>query len=137
MEKLIELRHQLQLRYKQPGSLPAVMQAKAFNPEELFLQKVIRIVEANLADEDFGMHELCRAVNMSRSHLFRKLKAITGKSTTVFIRTLRLKKAKELLMTTDLNVSEVAYNVGFNNPKYFSRVFVEEFGVAPSEVRKG
>ena len=136
MEKLIELRRQLQLRFEKPGSLREVLHIKSRNPDESFLQKIVRIVETNMADENFDMHQLCKAVNMSRSNLFRKLKALTGKSTTVFIRTLRLEKAKELLETTERTVSEIAFEVGFNSLKYFSRVFQEEFGKPPSEMRK-
>ena len=135
LEKLIELRRELQERYGRNDIFLKNVISQPLSLDEIFLQKVIGIVEANLADEDFGMHELCRAVHMSRSHLFRKLKALTGKSTTVFIRSIRLGKARELLETTGLNVSEVAYGVGFSNPKYFSRVFQEEFGIPPSEVR--
>ncbi|MBV6442571.1 MAG: HTH-type transcriptional regulator CdhR [Saprospiraceae bacterium] len=75
-------------------------------------------------------------MNMSRSNLFRKLKALTGRSATDFIRTLRLEKAKELLETTDLNVTEVCFKVGFGSPNYFSRAFQEQFGISPSELRR-
>ena len=74
---------------------------------------------------------------MSRSQLHRKLKALTGQSASVFIRTIRLEKAKELLRNTDLNISEVAYEVGFRTALYFTQTFTEEMGVAPSVFRKG
>ena len=84
----------------------------------------------------FGLPDLCRKANLSRSQLFRKLKALTGKSTTNFIRTIRLAKGKELLETTNQTVSEVAYAVGFNNLSYFSTMFKEVYGFPPGEVRK-
>ena len=101
------------------------------------LAKVRREIEAQMGDEDFGMPQLCKALNMSRTNLFRKLKALTGKSATDFIRNLRLEKARELLETTEMNVTEVSYAVGFGSPNYFSRAFQEAFGVAPGKVRRG
>ena len=140
LEKLIELRRRLQERYAQVSGLAYAVKANqsdAPDPEAQFLQKAVRIVEAHLNDEEFGMPQLCKALNMSRTNLFRKLKALTGKSATDFIRHLRLEKAKELLNTTDMNVTEVSYAVGFGSPNYFSRVFQEAFGVAPGKVRRG
>lgn len=136
MEKLIELRRRLQERFQKAGSLHLVLHARAQSVEDLFLQKVIRVIESQMSDENFGMPQLCKVLHMDRTNLFRKLKALTGKSATVFIRSLRLEKAKELLETTDLSVSEVCYKVGFNNPNYFSTAFHEEFGMPPSGVRK-
>ncbi len=69
---------------------------------------------------------------MSRVHLYKKLLSITGKTPIEFIRTIRLKRAAQLLRESQLNISEVAYQVGFNNPKYFSKYFKEEFGMLPS-----
>ncbi|MBL7775025.1 MAG: response regulator, partial [Saprospiraceae bacterium] len=136
LEKLLELRRRLQEKYAGPDQLSTLARSAAASLDELFLQKAISIVEVRLADEEFDMPQLCLALNMSRSNLFRKLKALTGKSATDFIRSIRLKKAKDLLETTDMNVMEVCYAVGFGSPNYFSRVFQEAFGVTPSEVRK-
>jgi signal transduction histidine kinase/ligand-binding sensor domain-containing protein/CheY-like chemotaxis protein len=141
LEKLIELRRRLQERYARFANfssrpLAGDKSADSLDPEERFLQKVTHIVEARMGDEEFDMPQLCKALHMSRSNLFRKLKALTGKSATELIRYLRLEKARELLETTDLNVTEVCFRVGFSSPNYFSRAFQEAFGVAPSEVRK-
>lgn len=68
--------------------------------------------------------------------MYRKLKSTTDKSTAIFIRSVRLQKAKELIETTDNTISEIAYQVGFNNPSWFSRAFKEEFGYPPSEISK-
>jgi AraC-like DNA-binding protein len=72
---------------------------------------------------------------MSRAQLHRKITALTGKSTSIFIRSLRLYHARNLLLTTSLNVSEIAYDVGFKDPNYFSRTYAEEFGETPTETR--
>ena len=135
MEKLIELRRRLQARYQKAGELVHLEEKTNHTPEDRFLQKLVQIVEENLADEHFGLPGLCKKAGLSRSQLFRKLKALTGQSTTHFIRSIRLAKGKEMLETTDMTVSEVAYAVGFNRVAYFSTMFREEFGVSPSEVR--
>lgn len=74
-------------------------------------------------------------MRMSRSTLHLKLVALTGMSITRYVRALRLSKAKDLLASSELTISEIAYAVGFDDPKYFSRVFSEEFGVSPANFR--
>ncbi len=135
LAKLLELRRQLQVRYSSLSGLddngPETAQY-----EDSFIIRVRSAVEAHLDDEDFATPQLCHAIGMSRSQLHKKIKALTGKSTTHFMRSIRLHKAKELLETTDLNISQVAYEVGFHDPKYFSKTFAEEFGLKPTEYRK-
>ena len=135
LEKLIQLRQKLQARFEKAGSFRNALQNQGQTVEDRFLQKVVKIIESKMANENFGMPELCKSLHMTRTTLFRKIKALTGKSTTLFIRRLRLEKAMELLQTTDLSVTEVCYEVGFNTPSYFTRAFQEEFGMAPSEVK--
>lgn len=135
LEKLLELRDKLRARYT---ALDALGDKNNTNPqpEDEFVMKLRSEVEANIEDEDFGILQLCRAVGMSRTQLHRKIKALTGKSTSIFVRAIRLQKAKELLEQTDLNISQVAFEVGFKDPKYFSRTFAEEFGESPNQMRK-
>ncbi|WP_247236622.1 ATP-binding protein [Telluribacter sp. SYSU D00476] len=101
--------------------------------EEKFLQQVMQIVEDRMGDSDFSVDEFSREVGMSRVHLHRKLKALTGQSPSDFIRMIRLKRAAQLLDARAGNVAEVAYQVGFNNLSYFSRCFREQFGRLPNE----
>ena len=101
--------------------------------EDAFVQKVRAAVEAHLSDASFSVEQLCRALAMSQPQLHRKLTALTGKNATLFIRAIRLEKAKVLLLQKDKTIGEVAFEVGFDDPKYFSRVFTEAFGVAPSK----
>jgi signal transduction histidine kinase/DNA-binding response OmpR family regulator/streptogramin lyase len=136
IEKLIDGRRRIQEQYAAKGFLRKSASLKPQSLDDIFLQKITGIVEENLSDENFGLPELCRQAAMSRSQLFRKLKALTGQSTNYFIRNVRLEKAKELLETTHLSISEIAYQTGFVNPAYFSRVFKEVFGVPPGEVRR-
>jgi len=104
--------------------------------EDAFIQKVRNVVAEHYADEDFGLPQLCRKIGMSRSQLFRKMTALIATSPSDFIRSYRLNEAKRLLETTDLNVSEVAWKCGFVNLAHFSKVYQEEFGVAPSATNK-
>jgi len=101
--------------------------------DEKFLIKALKAVEDNMSNDEFGTDEFCIAVNMSRANVHRKLKALTGQSTTEFIRTIRLKRAAQLLLQKAGSVSEIAYETGFNNLSYFTRCFKEVYGVIPSE----
>ena len=100
-----------------------------------FIQKLICLVEANLANENYGPRDLAREAGVSRSNLNRKLRTILNQSCSQFIREIRLKKAKELLRNEELTVAEVSYRVGFGSPTYFSKCFHEFFGYAPGELR--
>ncbi|MEM9822302.1 MAG: ATP-binding protein [Bacteroidota bacterium] len=104
--------------------------------EHAFIQKVENILEKHYADKDFSLNHLCQKIGMSRSQLFRKMKAIINTSPSQFIRSYRLQKAKTLLETTELNVSEVVWATGFSSLPHFSRIFLEEFGVPPSKTTK-
>jgi len=100
-----------------------------------FIQKLTNLVEANLANEKFGPDELAREAGMSHTNLNRKLKSISNQNASQFIREVRLKKAKELLLNEDLTVAEISYRVGFGSPAYFNKCFHEYFGVTPGELR--
>ena len=133
LEQLIELRWKLQEHY---GNLEEVQVDKQPTTiEDTFLLKLKQVIMNHLDDPEFGQVQLSRVIGLSRSQLFRKLKALTGKSTSLVVRSIRLQKAKELLLTTELNVSEVAYDVGFKDLSYFSKCFIEEFGEQPSTVK--
>ncbi|MCO6492786.1 MAG: response regulator [Phaeodactylibacter sp.] len=139
ISKLIELRQALRSRYSEGALLnerDAAGKGGRFEKEDAFLREVRQLLESHLDDEEFGIAELCRSLGMSRSQLYRKFKAITSITVGSFIQKLRLAKAKKLLLTTDLNVSEVALETGFKNLSHFSRVFSETFGVAPSKARQ-
>ena len=100
--------------------------------DEKLIENAIKYVEANIARSDLSVEELSHELGMSRVHLYKKLLQITGKTPIEFIRIIRLKRAAQLLRESQQNVSEIAYQLGFNNPKYFSKYFKDEFGVLPS-----
>lgn len=135
IRKLIELRDHLREKYRSM-SLPFSKIAHPANPDEEFFHKLTEALEANMGDENFHSGDLCQALGVSRVQLFRKLKALTGVSASHVVRSFRLNKAKELLAGTDLNVSEIAFEVGFKDPANFTHAFTREFGEAPSAVRR-
>ncbi len=137
LKKSVELRKRLISHFsKLPAQLVPVNGEPELAIEDQFLQKARKAVKDNLAADDFDVHRLCRALALSRAQLHRKLTALTGKSATHFIRSIRLQSAKEMLATTDRTIAEIAYEVGFRDPNYFTRTFTEEFGTPPSETRK-
>lgn len=101
--------------------------------DEQLIAKAIRVVEEHISDPEFSVEELGAAVGLSRSHLYKKLMSITGKGPAEFIRTIRLKRGRQLLEKSQLQIAEVAYAVGFNSPKRFTINFKAEFGVSPSD----
>ena len=100
--------------------------------DEKFIEKAVNYVSDNIDRSDLSVEELSDKLGMSRVRLYKKIKQITGKTPIEFIRVIRLKRAAQLLRESQLNISEIAYQTGFNNPKVFSKYFKEEFGVLPS-----
>ncbi|WP_020529379.1 hybrid sensor histidine kinase/response regulator transcription factor [Flexithrix dorotheae] len=105
--------------------------------EEKFLQKAIEIVESHKSDPNFNAEAFIKEFGMSRSQIHRKIKAITHKSVIEFIRSYRLQFAKQLIEQNYGNISEIAFEAGFNSPSYFAECFKKEFGVSPSEFMVG
>jgi len=103
--------------------------------DQQFLDRVMRVIDEHISEEEFSIEEFGKDVGMSRSQMHRKLKALTGKSTSLYLRTVRLAKAKQLIEDKMATISEISYQVGFSSPAYFSRCFKEEFGYTPSEVK--
>ena len=104
--------------------------------EALFITRFKEVVEKRLADSDISVEDLAADMNLSRVQLYRKVKNLTGSSPVELLRTTRLNRAYQLLLTTDKSVSEVAYDVGFTAPSYFTKCFKEEFGMLPGDVRQ-
>ena len=132
VRNLIEQRRLLRERFSRPIVLkPSEMGVTPM--DEAFLQKVLSVVQANLADPDFDVVRLGREVGLSRSQLHRKLRALTNQSPTLLIRSIRLQRAAELLRQKGGSVAEIAYRVGFSSQTYFAKCFREELGCAPKE----
>ena len=105
---------------------------QSFTSENEFLKKLTEITEANLTDPQFGVSTLAKEMGMSRSSLHRKVNSELKLSVSQFINHARLKKAKDILRHTTETVSEVAYKVGFADPKYFSKCFTKKYSVSPT-----
>ncbi|MEM6377732.1 MAG: helix-turn-helix domain-containing protein, partial [Bacteroidota bacterium] len=104
--------------------------------DEKFLEDLIELVEANIGNPDFKIEQFAQELAVSRALLFIKIKALTNMTPKNFLKSFRLKRAMQLLETEKLNVSEIAYAVGFKEPRYFSKVFQKEFGHSPSQFLK-
>jgi DNA-binding response OmpR family regulator len=131
IENILKRRDLLQQRILSgfdPGSVQNVSPV-----DEKFLSKLNAIIEARLSDTELNAEELASDICYSRSHLYRKIKALTGRNITEYIRMYRLNKAAGLIQSKAFSVSEVAYKVGYNNPSYFSKTFKELFGKSPQE----
>ncbi len=101
--------------------------------DEQFMRKALELVEKNMGTTDYSVEAMSRDMGMSRTLLYKKILALTGRPPLEFVRSLRLKRAALLLSKSQMNVSEIAFQVGFNDPKYFSKHFKNEFGVLPSK----
>lgn len=134
MENLMEIRRTLQAKYSS-SLLSSQKLEEVLSKEEGFVKRLEEIILTHLDDESFSIHHLSRELTLSRSQAHRKIKALTGMSTAIYIRHVRLQKAKELLLFTGLPISEIAYQVGFRTLPYFSQAFKETFGESPSATR--
>ncbi|MCO6479765.1 MAG: response regulator [Phaeodactylibacter sp.] len=135
LEQLIALRRRLRERFGGMQDLPSEAES-LYGREKEFIGRVKAIIHDHLSDAEFDVHALCRELGMARTPLHNKLKALTGRSTTEYIRTVRLQQAWKLLLQTALPISDIAYRTGFGNPNYFSTSFKKEFGLSPSRFRK-
>ena len=101
--------------------------------DKQFLQSIIDSIEQHLEESEFDLEHLSTEMNMSKSTLYRKIKSMTGMTPLDFVRNVKMKRACMMLLARTLNISEIAYAVGFSSPKYFTKCFKEEFGVTPTE----
>jgi len=132
IDKLIEIRHLLQDSYKNGI---AIKKDATFQKEDKFIAKIRAYIIENMEDVNLNGELIANHFNVSRMHLYRKLKALTNQSISEMIKDIRLKKAMELLLdkSNDLNISQISYETGFSSISYFSRVFKSRYGKSPSE----
>ncbi|MBX5437923.1 MAG: helix-turn-helix domain-containing protein [Thermoflavifilum sp.] len=131
------LREKRRAQKLQPPSVDLTPPMVQMPPEdEQFLEKARKAVEKHLQDPGFSVTKFSQELYMSRAALYKRIVALTGKSPLEFIRRIRLEHARQLLAHSRMTVSEVAYSVGFNNPKYFTRYFKEAFQILPSEYQQ-
>ncbi|MBK1877638.1 ATP-binding protein [Pelagicoccus mobilis] len=134
IENLLELRRRLKKRFAEQVVIEP-SDVTVNKTDEMMFRKAIEIVDANMDDETFDVDQFASQMGMSRATLYRKLKALTGQTPSPFIRTMRLKRAAQLLGDGGMTVSETLVHVGISDLSYFGRIFKKEFGVAPSHYK--
>ncbi|MBE6238077.1 MAG: response regulator [Bacteroidales bacterium] len=137
----LQLRNLLMNAYKMRESYKieidmSNVKIKASNTDEQLIKRVVEIIFEHLGESEFSVDDLCLNIGMSKATLYRKLKSLTGQSTNEFMQNTRLKYAARLLSETEKTISEVAYEVGFSDPYYFSRAFKKIFGKSPKQWRE-
>ena len=136
IDKLIDMRVNLRRKYNQT----LLFENEDFasdSPERRFIDKVVSVTESHINDASFDVEALCSALKLSQPQTYRKTKSITGLTISEFIRTVRLKKAAALLVTGKFKINEIAFEVGFSDPNYFTKCFARVFGQTPGECVKG
>ncbi len=122
---------------EQKGFLqPHIKEVHITSLDEQLIQRATDYVEQNLSDSDLSVEQMSGALNMSRVHLYKKMLSLTGNTPSEFIRIIRLRHAEQLLKKSQLSISEISYQVGFNNPRYFSKYFKEMYGEMPSHYKE-
>lgn len=133
IRNLINIRKKLQEKFSSGAIYWKHDRKKLSSLDEKFMNKVNEVIENHISEENFSIEEFNKELGMSKIQIYRKLKALTGKSPSRYIRSLRLAKARKMILNKDGNINEIAYSVGFSSPQYFARCFKEEFGYPPSE----
>ena len=126
----------LRLRGKYSGSQQQkgkVVETNVKGNDEALMERIMKVVNEHLSDSNFNVETMTKEVGISRAQLHRKMKEMTGLSVSEFVRNIRLEQAVRLLKEQKINVTQVAYTVGFSNLAHFSTVFRKQFGVSPSE----
>jgi signal transduction histidine kinase/ligand-binding sensor domain-containing protein/DNA-binding response OmpR family regulator len=135
IKNLISLRKKLQEKYARAEYLVSIINKdKPFTIDETFMLKVSEIIATHISEEEFGIEEFCNEIAMSRTQFHRKIKALTGKSASLYIRSVKLDSARKMIEEQRATISEIAYSHGFSSPAYFTRCFREEYGYPPSEL---
>lgn len=135
ISKIIEKQKKYQSNFRKKIDI-SPSEIKIMTMDEKFVKKAVSIVEQNIEKPEFLVEDLCREMGMSRVYFYKKTLALTDKTPSEFIRFIRLKRAADLLEKSQMFVNEVAFQVGFNDPKYFRKYFKEEFGMTPTEYKK-
>jgi PAS domain S-box-containing protein len=138
INNLISMRRKLQKKYSKRDYVPVKRgkKKKLNNLDEKFISKVIEVIENHISEEEFNIEQFGKDVGMGRVQLHRKLKALTGKSASQYIKSVKLSRAKKMIEEGEGNISEIAFTVGFRTSSYFTRCFKKEYGYPPSDLLK-
>ncbi len=135
ISRLIKNRELIREKYMTQNFMVEVSTSNLSKDDE-FIVRLRQLLEENLSETDFNVKKLSSDLNISTTHLYRKLKALTGLSPVEFIRVFKLQKACEMLSNTNYSIKEIGYGLGFNNLSYFVKCFREQFSVTPSSYRQ-
>jgi AraC-like DNA-binding protein len=135
VKNLIEGRKKLRERFVKEFNL-SPKELAVNTADERFLEILIEGVEKNMKNSDFGIEFLGKEVKMTRGHLYRKVKAMTGMTASEFVRFVRLRYAANLLKNSLLNINEICYEIGFQDPNYYRKCFKKMYGASPSEYKE-
>lgn len=133
--KLIEKQQKLQ-QYFKLSILTEPQNIVSESSDDKFIRLIVKTIDENIDNFDLNIELLCKVLNITHQQVYRKIKALTGQTVSEFIRTVRMKKASQLLRNSSLNISEIMYSVGFSNRSYFSKCFSDEYGLTPKEYRE-
>lgn len=135
IENLLKQRQLLKHVYQtSPSAEKEIEESHLDDRDKLFIKQLQTIIQMNLGNSEFGVEDIGRQIGLSRVQLYRKVKAMTGSSVVDLLRKARLAKAHRLLQSRSMSVSEVAYEVGFSAPSYFTKCFKDEYGVLPGDI---
>jgi AraC-like DNA-binding protein len=135
LQNLAQTRQRLSERYANLENLEETPD-KSIQKEDEFILRLREIIIESLQEQNFGVQELCTKVGMSRTQLHNKIKALTGYSTSHFIKKVRIRQACQLLRTSEMNISQVALEVGVESFPYFTKIFTKEMGLSPSKFKE-
>ena len=137
VENLLKLRKQLQELYRSSLTSGVLSPSKpnVVSQDDIFIQRIMTFIESNIENSELTIDEIANHIAFGRSTFFKKLKSLTGLSPIEFLRDMRIQRAAQLIESGEYNFSEITYMVGISDPRYFSRVFRQKFGVSPREYK--
>jgi len=143
IKNLLTLQEAFKTTYKKQINVqfPDIAVESIESENEKFLRNALEYIEQNITNHNLSVEELSHQMKLSRVSLYKKLFSLTGQSPVEFIRSIRLKKAVQLMQSSQMSISQICYQVGFNTPNYFAKSFKEEYNMLPSTyvtlIRKG
>jgi len=138
IENLLKLRRQLQDYYRSSltSGVISITKPNVTSQDDVFIQRIMKYIEENMDDPELSIDGIASFIGLSRSSMFKKIKSLTGLAPIDFIKEIRLQRAVQLIETDEFNISQVAYMIGMNDPRYFSKCFKQKYGISPSEYKE-
>jgi CheY-like chemotaxis protein/ligand-binding sensor domain-containing protein/AraC-like DNA-binding protein len=137
IDNLLKIRKQLQEYYRSSltSGVISISKPSVTSQDDLFIQSIMKYIEENIENSELSIDGIALFIGLSRTSLFKKIKSLTGLAPVDFIKEIRIQRAAQLIETGEFNISQVAYLIGMNDPRYFSKCFKQKFGVSPREYK--